>query len=106
MHFVNIFLSNEKFAPLLIAGAYHVRVRTESKQAAEHLAFLQKTKVRHICSCLLIFRGELCYLIIVCIVAFRIQCFDAVGWVSGKASSPKKLTDEVMAWLSSGAKCK
>ena len=30
---------------------------------------------------------------------FHLQCFDAVGWVSGKASSRKNLTDEVLAWF-------
>jgi len=35
-----------------------------------------------------------------------LRCFDDVVWVSGRASGPKNLTDEVLAWLSSGAKCK
>ena len=36
-----------------------------------------------------------------------LQCFDAVGWVSGRASGLKKIwSDEVLAWLSSAAKCK
>ena len=30
-------------------------------------------------------------------IAFRLQCFDAVGWVAGRASS---LSDGVLAWLS------
>jgi len=30
----------------------------------------------------------------------RLQCFDAVGWAAGRASSRKKLSGEVLAWLS------
>ena len=37
---------------------------------------------------------------------FGLQCFDAVGWVSGGHPARKNLTDEVLAWLSSAAKCK
>jgi len=29
-----------------------------------------------------------------------LQCFDAVGWAAGRAPSLKKLTGEVLAWLS------
>jgi len=36
----------------------------------------------------------------------KTQCFDAVGWVSEGHPTRKNLTDEVLAWLSSGAKCK
>ena len=40
-----------------------------------------------------------------CISAISsLQCFDAVGWVSGRAH--KNLTDGVLAWLSAEAKCK
>ena len=34
------------------------------------------------------------------------QCFDAVGWVSGRASGPYKYEWCGLAWLSSGAKFK
>ena len=36
----------------------------------------------------------------------RPQYFDAVGWVPGSDPACKNLTNEVLAWLSSGAKCK
>jgi len=29
-----------------------------------------------------------------------LQCFDAVGWAAGRASGLKKLSGEVLAWLS------
>jgi len=29
-----------------------------------------------------------------------LQCFDTVGWASGKASGLQKLGDEVLLWLS------
>jgi len=29
-----------------------------------------------------------------------LQCFDAVGWASGRSSGCKKLSHEVLAWLS------
>jgi len=29
-----------------------------------------------------------------------LQCFDAVGWVAGRASGRKKLSDVVLVWLS------
>jgi len=29
-----------------------------------------------------------------------LQCFDTVGWVAGRASGVKKLSGEVLAWLS------
>ena len=29
-----------------------------------------------------------------------LQCFDAVGWVAGRASGLKKLSGGVLAWLS------
>ena len=36
-----------------------------------------------------------------------LQCFDIVGWVSQEGHPARKnLTDEVLEWLSSGAKCK
>jgi len=41
---------------------------------------------------------------IICMDMVSLQCFDAVGWVSGRAR--KYLTDAVLAWLSPGAKCK
>ena len=34
------------------------------------------------------------------------QCFDAVGWVSGRHLAHKNPTDEALLWLSSEAKCK
>jgi len=29
-----------------------------------------------------------------------LQCFETVGWASGRASACKKLSDEVLVWLS------
>ena len=34
------------------------------------------------------------------------QCFGTVVWAAGRASGLSKLSDEVLAWLSSEAKCK
>ena len=31
---------------------------------------------------------------------FSLQCFDTVGWASGRASGLLKLSDEVLVWLS------
>jgi len=31
---------------------------------------------------------------------FCLQCFDAVGWVAGRALACKKLSGEALAWLS------
>jgi len=31
---------------------------------------------------------------------YSLQCFDTVGWASGRASGLQKLTDEVLVWLS------
>ena len=28
-----------------------------------------------------------------------LERFDSVGWASGRASGPKKLSDEVLVWL-------
>ena len=38
---------------------------------------------------------------------FGLQCFDIVGWAffAGRDPVRKNLTDEVLAWLSPGAKC-
>jgi len=30
----------------------------------------------------------------------HLQCFDIVGWTSGRASSLQKMSHEVLAWLS------
>jgi len=35
-----------------------------------------------------------------CLWSECLQCFDTVGWVSGRASGLKKLGDEVLVWLS------
>jgi len=36
-----------------------------------------------------------------------LQCFDTVGWASGRAYGLKKLIDEVLVWLSlSAARCR
>ena len=50
-------------------------------------------------------RGDLKILSYLCLKIVGLQRFDAVGWVSGRASR-KNLADEVLAWLSSGVKCK
>jgi len=31
---------------------------------------------------------------------WSLQCFDTVGWASGRASAVYKLSDEVLVWLS------
>jgi len=51
--------------------------------------------------------------LIVCLIHFSntiltnacLQCFDTVGWVSGRASGLQKLSNEVMAWLSVCSLC-
>jgi len=37
---------------------------------------------------------------IVFTVRYCLQCFDTVGWASGRASGYYKLSDEMLAWLS------
>ena len=34
------------------------------------------------------------------VLPFCLQCFDAVGWASGRASGLKKLSGGMLAWLS------
>ena len=38
-----------------------------------------------------------------CYCGICLQCFDTVGWVSGRASGLWKLSDEVLVWLSVGS---
>jgi len=46
--------------------------------------------------------GTVCLSVCVCLsVGLCLQCFDAVGWVSGRASGVQKLSDELLlVWLS------
>jgi len=44
--------------------------------------------------------GQQCLCVCVCGQLFGLQCFDAVGWVAGRASGLKKLSGGVLVWLS------
>ena len=44
--------------------------------------------------------APVCNLPALYMMTISLQCFDAVGWVAGRASACKKLSGGVLAWLS------
>ena len=44
--------------------------------------------------------GSIIILLLMLLRGICLQCFDTVGWVSGRASPCKILSDEVLVWLS------
>ena len=84
---------------------YNPRNRPQNRQLADRTSHL--TDCNHNYDTNVVPRCILLFNLLLYFILLLFYCLIAVGWVSGIASDRKKnLTDLVMVWLSSGAKCK